>query len=189
MFAHYALGYRRRANAAKRGNLHPGPRSLRFESLEDRRLLSVINWSNEGNAGNDSDGFNGVFGPQAAQARLIVERAILDWEEVIVDFHHTGGGNTYSLQVSMGELGDSLRAQGGATNRDFDLVPTLGAITLDLDATGSCWYIDPAIGDDGEFDTILGPYSATGSIMGNDLYRTITHEIGHAVGMTNTTLR
>src|SRR5262245_43098771 len=100
MRAHYARGYRRSVNAANlRNSLHPGPRALRFETMESRRLLSVINWSNEGNAGNDSDGFNAVFGANAAQARLIVERAILDWEEVIVDFHHTGGGNTYSLQV------------------------------------------------------------------------------------------
>src|SRR5688572_21216366 len=179
-----------RTSATRPTRNSPVCRSYVCESLEVRRMLSTINWANRGSGpADDTDGFNATFGANAAQARLIVDRAIADWEEVIVNFNHTGGGNTYSLQVNMGELGATTRAQGGATNFDFDLVPTLGAITLDLNAAGSGWYLDPVIGDDAEFSTILSPFSAAGSMVGNDLYRTITHEIGHCVGMTDQTLR
>ncbi|MBA3480197.1 MAG: hypothetical protein H0T51_00145, partial [Pirellulales bacterium] len=148
-------------------------------------MLSTINWTNQGSGpGNDTDSFDATFGVNAAQARLIVTRAISDWEEVILNFNHSGGGNVYSLTINTGML-TGARAQGQWSTIDADKVPTSGAITLDDDAGGAGWYFDSVIADDAEFDTTLGPFSAEGSITGNDLYRTIAHEIGHAIGVDN----
>src|SRR5688500_7240284 len=64
-----------------------------FEVLEARDVPSTIVWDNEGDARDDSDGFNAAFGSSASLAREIVHRAISAWEEVIIDFNHSDGGN------------------------------------------------------------------------------------------------
>ena len=56
------------------------------EALERRVLLSTINWTNKGSAGNDSDHFNLVFGGRAAAARSDVLAAFAYWSRAITDF-------------------------------------------------------------------------------------------------------
>src|SRR6478752_6827979 len=75
------------------------------EQLETRRLLSTINWANKGTVALDSDGFNAAFGGNSTLARGIVQRAIDDWERVIGNFNYSGGGNTYSVNISSSDLG------------------------------------------------------------------------------------
>jgi hypothetical protein len=171
------------ANAAgRRGNLHPGQRSLRFESLEDRRLLSTITWSNRGSGpGDNSDGFVTLFAGNAGLARQIVDRAIDDWEAVIQNFNYSGGGNTFNLQVTPANI--TAIASSGITNITNGK-PTSATISLRNVATTH--WLDPTPADDAEFvNNITNVFTAFASgISGTDLYATMIHEIGHAVGIS-----
>lgn len=155
------------------------------ETLEDRRLLSIV-WVNRGT----TDNFTAAFAGNEAAARAVVDQAIADWNAIILNFNHAGGGNTYNLTLGAMELGGTLRANGGPDAHDGERVPLRGTINLDLNAGGSGWYVDPEPRDDSEFTEIDNAFSATsaaGAFAGNDLYRTVTHEIGHAVGMIRNT--
>jgi acrosin len=146
-------------------------------------LLSTINWTNRV----VSDNF-GIYGANTAVARTIVDRAIADWERIIVDFNYSGGGNTYNLTLSAGPI--SGRGVTGSITRNnaVEKKPTSAVITIDDDAQGGGWYFDPVIGtstvpDDGEFTTLLSPFAAQNAVTDNDFYRTVVHEIGHAMGI------
>ena len=161
------------------------------EPLESRQLLSTINWTNRG----VSDGFT-VYGVNANTARGIVDRAIDDWEQVISNFNFTGGGNTFNLTVTGASMASGSRGVCNNTTRNNSTQkkPISADITLDNDGGGSGWYFDPSMGstllpDDVEFDSLLTPFTAnaTGGQTGNDFYRTIVHEVGHAMGVTNDT--
>ncbi|HLF11268.1 MAG TPA: hypothetical protein VJA26_08635, partial [Gammaproteobacteria bacterium] len=60
-----------------------------------------------------------------------------------------------------------------------------GRITIDLDASGQGWFVDPTPADDREFSgngTVLGA-TPTGDAAGRiDLLSVLAHEIGHAIG-------
>ncbi|MBI2826009.1 MAG: hypothetical protein HYX69_15095 [Planctomycetia bacterium] len=145
-------------------------------------MLSTINWVNRGDV---SDGLTALFGANANQARLIVDRAILDWSEVIANFNYAGGGNTYNLTVNTADL-DAI-AQGGATSADAQKKPTAGTVTLD--SVGTTHWVDPSVGDDAEFTTITNAFTgyAGPSLAGTDLYATMVHEIGHCLGFDQRT--
>ena len=64
-------------------------------------MLSTKSWVNRSDV---SDGLSALFGSNANQARLVRDRAILDWEEVIANFNYAGGGNNYNLTVVTAEL-------------------------------------------------------------------------------------
>ena len=55
------------------------------DALEPRVLFSTINWTNKGTSASDTDGFNAVFASFGDRAREIVQRAVDDWERVIVN--------------------------------------------------------------------------------------------------------
>jgi hypothetical protein len=158
-----------------------------LEQLEARQVLSTILWTNRGdNGGADTDNFEAVYGAATAPiARSIVDRAINDWEEVIVAFNYPGGGNTYTLEISAADLGGGGRGVTFNINYNAAGQPFDAEITMDDNGGGAGWYFDPNIADDAEFTTLLNSFTANGpnALGGNDFYRTILHEIGHAVGI------
>ncbi len=174
-------------------------RCCRVESLEERRLLA-IDWVNQA-----TNNFAAVYtaGDDAAIATALVARAISDWEAVITDFNYDNDNNpntvnflndTYSLNISAGPIGGRGRTgidtfiNAGAGNR-----PTSATITLDDNGGGGVgdnWFFDTTPQDDAEFIGIADAFQASfvdatiiGQARQNDFYRTITHEIGHAMGI------
>jgi len=173
-------GERRRTRRERR---RKGPL---IEQLEQRVLLSTIIWTNRGvNGGPDTDNFAATYGANAEVARAIVDRAIDDWETVIENFNYAGGGNTFTLNISATDLGGGSRGATSGIGVDPDGKPTSANIQLDDDGGGAGWYFDASTADDAEFTTLLSQFTANGSnaLGGNDFYRTIVHEIGHAVGI------
>ncbi len=163
---------------------------LSVELLEDRRVLSTINWVNRGT----TDNF-GVYGGNANLARDIVDRAIVDWQRVIDNFNYAEGGNTFSVTVTAADQGGGGR---GVTNNILrnnatQKKPVAANIQMDDNGGGSGWYFDPvpwanAVSpDDGEFTMLLTPFTADNGNVGNDFYRTIVHELGHAMGLGDDT--
>ena len=157
------------------------------EPLERRTLLSTILWSNRGGPGSDTDAFQATYGSLATaqSARAIVDRALQDWQDVIVDFNYGGGGNTYTLSISASDLGGGGRGVTTGLAVDGDGKPTSATITMDDNGGGAGWYFDPNPSDDAEFTTLLNGFTANGpnSLNGNDYYRTFVHEVGHAMGI------
>jgi hypothetical protein len=171
---------------AKRQNVIRCAASI--EALETRRLLATINWVNE-----FSDNFSS-YGADENQARNIVRRAIADWEEVIVDFNYDDTGsnrnNTYDINISAADIGGRGRAFSIGRDDATDRKPASG--NVEMDNNGTTWYFDPFIGvdgtpDDGEFTFVRSLFNAEAvggdADAGNDFYRTITHEIGHCLGI------
>ncbi len=174
------------------------------ELLEDRRLLAIL-WSNRGTADNDSDGFQFRYAEFAPIARAITNRAIADWEAVIQDFNYDGDNNpatvdahnnTFNLSVFAGAPGQisgrgqtsSILYSGGR--------PESANIIMDDNGGGFGWFFDSTPLDDAEFTALANSGSSgTGpsfqasfiDIQGglSDFYRTIAHEIGHAMGLAS----
>src|SRR5712692_128851 len=71
-------------------------RRLVLEYLEERTVLSVIQWTNRGN-----DGFDAVFGANAGLARDAAAAALLAWQNVITNFNYADGTNTFRISMSM----------------------------------------------------------------------------------------
>jgi len=59
-------------------------RRLRFEQFEVKRMLAVI-WANEFDTGINNPQFGQVYGANEVHARALVNRAINDWNQVILD--------------------------------------------------------------------------------------------------------
>jgi hypothetical protein len=164
---------------------------LHLEALEARTLLSNIVWTNEGNSNNDSDLFNATYGANAAVARSIVETAINRWATIIQNFNYNHVGqqgyapvaNTFSLSIFAGNLGGGGRGSTGNIIVDPDGKPFAANIAMDDNGGGPGWFFDTTPGDSGEFTTLLNRYAASFSGTSNDFERSITHEIGHAVGL------
>ena len=119
-----------------------------------------------------------------------MDRAIADWERVIVNFNYAGGGNTYNLTVNAAAI--SGRGSTGSITRNdaVEKKPTSAIVTIDDNAQGGGWYFDANVGtstvpDDSEFTTLLTPFTAQNAVTDNDFYRTVLHEIGHAMGILN----
>lgn len=165
-------------------------------------------WENEFDSGN---GF-GVFGGEEVYARSIVNRAIQDWNAAIVDQNFDNDNNPattpdFDLTIIAGNLvsllgPDYANTRGAAGITDFTDggagqigwtvdVPLAATIYLDDDAATNGWFFDNSPEDDAEFVGVANAFqasfvdaSSTGQSSYNDFYRTITHEIGHALGIT-----
>lgn len=164
----------------------------------------AINWVNQGNASNDADNFETIYGVATASiARQLVSRAISDWNAVIRDFNYDGDNdpatdNTYSLQVFAGGFPFSLRGLTDISATTTTGLPTAGSIVMDDDGGGTGgWFFDQTPLDDAEFTAVANSLEdgtgdafqasfidvTTGGTKYHDFYRTIVHEIGHAVGI------
>jgi hypothetical protein len=163
------------------------------ETFESRELLSTIIWSNMGSTMSDADNFNATYGADAAAARTIVQTAILAWEQVVQDFNYANVGtignaptaNTYTLNVSATDLGGGGRGDALVTGFDSQDKPFSADIRLDDDGGNTSWYFDPNPDDNAEFTSLLNRFTSTFTTgTGNDFYRTIVHEIGHAMGIS-----
>lgn len=150
-------------------------------------MLAIV-WTNRGNAGTDTDMFNATYGAMAQVARQNIDRAIENWNEVILDYNFDGDNNpatnnVFTLTVMAADLGGGLRGQGAPTNVDGNGLPTSGNLTMD-DAGGSGgWFIDPTPFADDEFLFPVTQFEANSTQSGNDFFRTAVHEIGHTVGI------
>jgi hypothetical protein len=127
----------------------------------------------------------------AERARGIVQRAIDDWERVIANFNRSNGNNTYNVVIEAADLGGSARGRTNTFTFDASGKPMSSRITLDDTGGdgGGGWYFDPLVGpahrpDDSEFKFVDNPFQARNILLGMDFYRTVTHELGHAMGMT-----
>ncbi len=169
-------------------------RRLMIEPLEGRRLLAIV-WANEFGV-NDFD----IYGNDEVYARDMVNRAMDDWDRVITDFNYDGDTNpnttnslndTYTLTINAATLASpTTRAQTAIPNFDPNGLPTDTTITMDNDAAGNGWFFDSTPLDDAEFTGIANSFQASfvdstaeGQSNRDDFYRTITHEIGHALGI------
>ena len=61
--------------------------------------------------------------------------------------------------------------------------PIAGTVTLDVNAGGSGWYVDPVPGDESEFTNFNAPFRHPAASPATICYRTAIHEIGHCVGI------
>ncbi|TWU28476.1 beta strand repeat-containing protein [Bythopirellula polymerisocia] len=185
----------RRPNHVKSPNLLT--RHLAFESLEDRRMLSGIEWTNRGVPGNDSDGFAGVFGNNADIARNTAQGAIDLWRQVITNLNQSGGVNQLDVTINMNTVGTGFGGQGQVTSV-LGGKPRAGTITLNRgdDTTGDGlgdggqWFLDSTPLDNSEYNsgTILNPFAALpnpGSGIEADFMTLITIEMAHILGISN----
>ncbi len=176
-----------------------------LETLEDRTVPSTILWTNKGDANNDRDGFNSVFGSNAAVARNVVDYALLSWQSVISSFNYSDASlrDTYEMTVNMAASGVSLGASANATNNNNGK-PTTGAATIgrgndadkDGNGHGGGWFLDPTPQEHSEFmGTINNAFSAKAPTLNPngtpnpiasqaDLYSVVLHEFGHALGLS-----
>ena len=177
------------------------------EVLEERRLLSTINWVNRGDA---TDQFDEVFGANDDAARAVVDAALDAWEQLIVDFNqavlvllplpHIENPNT--LDVTLDMALNTPGFGGGAGNPatyDLNGTPLSRGITInsgtdtDADGTGDGvgWYLDANPNDHSEYaGPIFNPFVGQATVGGaadnlNDLYSLVTIEMNHALGLTN----
>src|SRR5690348_15713621 len=85
----------------------PYSRRLAIEALEDRRMLSVINWANRNTfTGTNDNHFdeafdNGTDHTKRNLAMSVIDAAISDWERVIASFNYVNPLTEYQLTVSM----------------------------------------------------------------------------------------
>jgi Ca2+-binding RTX toxin-like protein len=132
-----------------------------------------------------SDDFEGYYNANAAAARHIVDTAISDWDHVIQNFNRATLPNLLYTVVNAKDLGDGFR---GLTDDYpfFENKPFKTAIHLDNDGAGTGWFFDSTPEDHAEFTTVVTPYMGTFDGDTSDFYRTILHELGHAMGISAT---
>ena len=157
----------------------------------------AITWANEFG----TNGF-GVYGDNEVYARALVKRAVADWDRVITDFNFDGDSDTlttnalndtYTLTINAGVLAVATRrAETSIPHFDPNGLPTDTTITMDNDGAGDGWFFDTTPLEDAEFTGIADEFQASfvdastvGQAHQHDFYRTITHEIGHAMGIFN----
>jgi hypothetical protein len=166
-----------------------------LEKLERRDALA-IDWINQGEPGVDSDDFAEFYGVHAELARQIARRAISDWERVITDFKYDGDNdpltnNRFELTLSAFENPNGSSTANGATiNAQFtNNKPVSATVRMDDNGGGRGWFFDSTAADDAEFTSIGGVnYTSFVDVSQSavvDFYRTLLHEIGHALGINS----
>src|SRR5262245_43100578 len=173
------------------------PVNAAVESLEGRRLLSTINWTNRGvTSGANDDRFDDVFGSSAETARQVIDGAIDYWERSITDFNYGNGTNTFNLTVTMNTGSASFAANGGF-NQTVSGKPSARWLSIargnvDGDPNSSNgWFLDTTPLDSSEFrGNIVNAYVGNpGTAVGTDMLTPALHELGHAMGLvSNTTM-
>jgi hypothetical protein len=204
-----------------------------MEPLEDRRMLSTINWTNRNTfTGTNDNFFDDAFDaytPGATTARnaaiAVVDAAIQSWERVIQDFNYTNPGTTaFNVSISMNATGLAPMADNnaqlwaitppgnvvfGTDNKPNTATVTIGWVMKTATYSGSTnvyggWYIDPKPFDLSDFNgksttgndrtnaffglETPGDHdvpTAAGNAGALDLYSTMVHELGHAMGLFN----
>lgn len=171
-----------------------------FERLENRDLLSTIDWANEAD-------FDDEFGDKNAAARRVINQAITEWELVIDSFNYRNVGrsgwspqDSYTLNIDVRDLANdpNPRFRGalaycGPDGIDKDGKPFSGSMTIDDDAVSEefpeGWYFDETPGDANEFSIPISPYASEAHPVlsdpypeGFDLYSVVLHELGHGLG-------
>jgi len=155
------------------------------ELLEERRLLSIV-WTNRG-----SDNFQ-VYGANMNTARSIVDRAISNWNQLVdLDWDGDNNPNTnlsgnLTIRVSaldLSYLDPTTRGSTALLGYDAQGRPTGADISMDDNGADHGWHF--GLNDQYLFSALATPFHGTipGSGEANDFYRTIAHEIGHAVGI------
>jgi len=198
---------RRRAVSRRRRSHSAVPAQV----LEDRTLLSNIVWDNRGDV---SDGFDAAFDEDAELAREVVDAALQDWEDLIVDFNYANDPGTNDLTMTIfmdptlpaGTLGlsqavvlDSVDDDGIPFGKPISGTLRLGLLDNDGDGDSDGWFIDPTPNDHSEFlgladgtsPNITNAFMLEATPGGpadnlNDLYSLVIHEMGHAVGFGST---
>jgi hypothetical protein len=148
-----------------------------------------INWTNFA-----SDGGFGLFGPRAGLVRSTVQRAIIDWENVIISFNGKNRNfpnDEADIKVFV-QQGDGILNHGGFFDASKgNPLPdgTSGfGIILGFDrrqpATGG-WYLssDPSSNSDFKADPVDPQFAGKlPTNQGSDLLSSALHEIGHILG-------
>ena len=150
-----------------------------------------IVWANREDS---SDHFDEVFGESASLARNVVDEAIAAWNRVIDNFNYFDGTDGFPVTFSVILPGPALGlADTSSSNLDALGVPRCGAISLwrGTDGHGLGWWLDPTPADSWEFSRPLNPFCAAAqtsnpAYYGCDMYTTVLHEIGHAIGISDT---
>lgn len=159
-----------------------------FETLEDRRLLTIV-WSNRGG----DDRFDDVFGAQAETAREVVDAAIDAWERVILDHNYTRlRDNTLKVNLKMREDGTGLGAEASSTRIALGGSPQRGEIRIDrgTDGSGAGWFLDETPNESSEFlgsivNAFAGDAPAGTPASGmSDLFTIVVAEMAHVLGTT-----
>jgi hypothetical protein len=169
---------------------------LQLEPLEDRTVLSQIIWTNRGDAVNDTDGFNAVFGAQAGTARAVVDAGVHAWQQVIADFNFNDGEHPFLVTISMdSKMGLGASADVNLTDDDDPNTerPTSGQILIQTgnDGHGSGWFLDPTPNDSAEFrgriiNAFAGDATPGGPAVGlADLFTAVVLEMTHCIGLNN----
>jgi hypothetical protein len=109
---------------------------------------------------------------QVDQAEALLGAALARWAAVEDGLHLAA---LAGLRVAVEDLPDGELA----SYRD-------GTITLDIDAAGHGWFVDPTPRDDGEFEpdtTVLAARAGSDAAGRIDLLSVLAHEMGHAMGL------
>ncbi len=166
------------------------PRLLSCEQLENRRMMfAPIIWVNQHQ-------FGEPFGPTvSALAINVIGEAISEWSRVIDSFNYRNIGKAdwskgfFELFINVQDLnmnGDSSTVASARPHAvDGDGKPFGANINIDDNAAGKGWYFDPTPGDDYEFKTPVSLFTIEGGPNGQDLYSTVLHELGHALGLSS----